>query len=463
MSKVSFAKSIPLFTQIEPEQDIEFGREDYEIRLKELQKRIQKLGLSHAIIYGDREHFSNIEYFSGYDCRFEESLFVMDADGNTSILVGNEGVSQTYPIPYKINVVLYQNFSLPGQPRGLLVNLHELLGQLGISKTSKVGLAGWKYFDDGTIDGDPNYTFDCPAYILEETRKAAGDVVSFTKELIGFPDGIRMQIRTAKEIAWIENAGNHVSNVMIRMMKDLKPGITETDLGVAGMAGMKALNVHPMINFGPEHVRIGVRSPNNRALELGEVCTVCYSCRGNLTSRVGIACYDEQSAAAELQPHMDFYKDHWYAITRWLETAKIGAGCAQLYDSVMDVIGDPYYGVALNPTHYTGTDEWTNSPMYKNSPYKIEDGAHIQVDIIASHNNPVMTSICEDCVVIAGEELRANLKKEYPETYARIMERQKATREVLGINISDDLLPMSNMNFAYNPFMLNLDRVFTLK
>ena len=87
----------------------------------------------------------------------------------------------------------------------------------------------------------------------------------------------------------------------------------------------------------------------------------------------------------------------------------------------------------------------------------------MQVDIIASKADPVRTSICEDAVVIASAKLRKELARQYPDTYARICARQKAMRETLGIQISDDVLPMSNLNGVYYPFMLNLSQVLAKK
>ena len=69
-------------------------------RLVHLRQRIIDLNLDYVVIYGDREHFANIEYFTRYDCRFEEALFVFGADGSRSIVVGNEGEALCGYIPY---------------------------------------------------------------------------------------------------------------------------------------------------------------------------------------------------------------------------------------------------------------------------------------------------------------------------------------------------------------------------
>lgn len=442
---------------------IQFTREDYQLRLDALVERMRQKGKTHVVIYGDREHFATMDYFSGYDCRFEEAVMVVDASGKVSFIVGNEGISQTYPIAYPVDVYLYQNFSLQGQPRAEQRPLPEIFRQIGLDGASSIGLVGYKYFLPQYIDTDPRYTFDVPAYILDVLCEVCDrlKVVNFTEEITGLPDGIRMQTRTAREIAWAEAAGNQSAGIVMRMLKKLKPGLSELDV-TRGVAALDPVAVHPMVNFGAQKVRIGVSSPGNGRLTLGEVCGLCYGARGSLTSRVGIAAYDAGTVSDELRPHLDFYKALWHTVADLLGTLRVGASCAELHEIGLRHIGAPEYGLSLNVTHYTGADEWVNSPVYKDSPLTINDGAHIQVDVIASNPDPVRTAICEDSVVIAGPALRAALQAEYPQVHARILARQQAIREHLGIALHDDVLPMSNMTGVYFPYMLNLNEIFTL-
>ena len=123
-----------------------FTAEDYLARLDLLTGRMREKGVSHVVIYGDREHFSNIEYFSSYDCRFEEALLIVDSEGGRWIIVGNEGMGYSHQIPYPINRMLYQHFSLQGQPRDSSPTLEKLLEQAGIRPGSRVGVVGYKYF-----------------------------------------------------------------------------------------------------------------------------------------------------------------------------------------------------------------------------------------------------------------------------------------------------------------------------
>lgn len=147
----------------------------------------------------------------------------------------------------------------------------------------------------------------------------------------------------------------------------------------------------------------------------------------------------------------------------WYEKLHVGVDGNTLHHAVHDLIGGPEYNVNLNCGHYTGMDEWTNALAYDGSTHTLPDGAYMQVDIIASNPDPVRTAICEDTAIVAGPELRAALKAEYPEVWARIQERREAMIHHLGIELHEDVLPLSNVNAAMYPFMLNLNRVFALE
>lgn len=467
MKKVALKKGDPFFMTEAPVGEITFGREDYEMRQGLLMERMKAANLDFVLVHGDREHFSNVMYLTGMDCRFEDILLCYDKSGKLSVMVGNEGISQTLLIQVPFTYYLYQNFSLQGQPRGQQKPLREILKTIGIEKSSKVGVICFRYFEEGDLSPgvDVTRSYDLPAFILEEIYGVAAkeNVTNFTRAMTGYPGGIRTCLRSTKEIAFAENAGNRAGNIVVRMIKALKEGVSENEVATAALAGLQPVTMHPIINFGPQKVAIGVTGPTERKLNLGEVCGVCYGTRGSLVSRVSIAAKGADTVAPELREHLDFYKDFWRALTNWLEHAKVGASQGMLYDCVMDLIGDPKYGIALNPTHSTSLDEWTNSASFKNSPYVIEDGAHIQVDIIASRKDPVISAICEDTVVIASEKLRAALKQDYPAVYERIVARQEKARTVLGVDLPDDVLPMCNLNTVYFPYLLDTNTIFGLE
>lgn len=458
---IELVKADEMFLKEENMPVLELDREDYEARIARLVARIREKNLTHMVIYGDREHFSNVEYFTHYDCRFEETLFVVDTAGKRSIVLGNEGMGYSSVIPVEVDRYLYQHFSLQGQPRQKLRPLQDILGDMGINAQSRLGIVGIKYFEAGAIDSDPEQTYDLPQYILDAIKKACPNIVNATRELTGVPDGLRMRLYTAKEIAWAESVGNRVAAVMQRMLKNLKVGIREYELAMLGGVGFDPTNTHPLVNFGARSVSIGMGSPTTRALELGTPGGLCYSLRGNLTSRVSVLATGLEDYGEALKPYYEsFYKVYYQAVTAWYETAKVGATGGDLHKAVMDLVGGAEYGVTLNAGHCTATEEWSNAISYEDSPIPLVDGAFVQVDIIANGSDPVRCGICEDAVVIAGAELRAALQAQYPEVYGRIQKRRQVMQDVLGINLHEDVLPLSNLNGVYYPFLLNTDVVF---
>ncbi len=77
----------------------------YRERLSRLVARARAEGDDVFVVYGDREHFPNLTYLTGYDPRFEESLLVIDlqrfGEQKPLLLVGNEGIGYANVSPIK--------------------------------------------------------------------------------------------------------------------------------------------------------------------------------------------------------------------------------------------------------------------------------------------------------------------------------------------------------------------------
>ena len=86
----------------------------------------------------------------------------------------------------------------------------------------------------------------------------------------------------------------------------------------------------------------------------------------------------------------------------------------------------------------------------------------MQVDIIP-RSKKYSTSRMEDGVVIADSHLRNKVKEEYPEVYERCMKRRSFMIDVLGINLPEEVLPLSNIPSLVPPFFLNHKKVLSLK
>ena len=140
MRKVSLTNTNPFFLEEVCIAPVELDAQDYLMRIGLLRERMRKDGIDFTVLFGDREHYANIEYFSGYDCRFEEGVLIIPIDGTPAVAVGNEGMAYSYAIPYEIKRVYYRNLSLQGQPRSAAERLSRIFMEQGITKASKVGV-----------------------------------------------------------------------------------------------------------------------------------------------------------------------------------------------------------------------------------------------------------------------------------------------------------------------------------
>src|SRR5688500_3158978 len=77
------------------EEGPERERGELEMRLGAARAAMRALGLSHLLVYGDREHSANLRYLCGFDPRFEEALLIVGGEGMERLLVGNEGLGYT--------------------------------------------------------------------------------------------------------------------------------------------------------------------------------------------------------------------------------------------------------------------------------------------------------------------------------------------------------------------------------
>ena len=63
---------------------------EFEARLEAARAAMERSRLTHLVVYGDREHFANLAYLTGFDPRFEEALLVLPSEGAPLLIVGNE-------------------------------------------------------------------------------------------------------------------------------------------------------------------------------------------------------------------------------------------------------------------------------------------------------------------------------------------------------------------------------------
>lgn len=465
MKHITLCQTPELALQEQHVPQVPMDAADYLQRLALLRGAMAQAGFDFCLLYADREHFANMEYLTGYDSRFEESLLLIPASGEPTLLVGNEGMGYCMAIPFPIQRRYYRNFSLQGQPRDAREDLETLLREAGVGPQTALGVIGVKYFLPEYIPTDPDHTYDLPHYILQTVFAVCPPerVRNATRLLTGLDEGLRLVVRSAKEIAAAEAAAVRAGRTLLRLLKGLRPGISEYALGEGAGIGFAPWCMFPLVNFSGAHVALGLRSPDEETLLAeGDACGLCYGIRGSLASRVGVAARDEAGMGALRPQLMPFYGAFFSAMAAWYQALAVGASGDSLFRAVHDIIGGPEFGVTLNAGHFIGADEWVNSPVWAGSTHTLRDGSYLQSDIIASAADPVRTAICEDSLILAGPDLRQALALEYPQVYERIQARRDMMQS-LGFDLRPEVLPLSNLNGAMFPFMLNLQTVFCLK
>ena len=429
----------------------------YGARIEALRARAEARSYDRLVVYADREHSANLSFLSGFDPRFEESLLVLGPTGDPAILVGNECYGMAGTAPVELRRHRFQDFSLPGQPRDRSRPLGEILADEGIGAGSRVGTIGWKTYASRT-------TIEIPAYIVDELRRLTGPgglVENATDLLIDAADGLRV-INEVEQLAAFEFAACQTSQGVRQLLEGLRPGMRESEaVRLLGWNG-SPLSCHLMLTAGPR-ASFGLLSPGDRRIERGDRFTVAFGIWGALNCRAGFVVED----ATELPPGIADYVDrlvgpYFEAVAEWYGALHIGQTGGTLQAIVDRHLGDPFFGIFLNPGHQLHLDEWINSPVGPGSTVELASGMALQVDIIPATGTDYFTTNIEDGVALADQSLRAAFAGRYPAAWERIQARRRFMDDVLGIRLHPDVLPFSNLPAYLPPFLLRPDRVMTV-
>jgi hypothetical protein len=434
----------------------ELGAGLYVERLERLRARMRERSYDVVVVYADREHSANLSYLTGFDPRFEEAILVVGADGEPAILVGNEcfGMAGAAPLPMRRH--LFQELSLPGQPRDRSRPLVDLLAEEGIVDGRRVGVVGWKTFaDPGAIE--------VPAYLVDALHALArsGVVENAGSILIDAGDGLRV-LNEPEQLAAFEAAACHTSSGVRRLLEGLRPGMTEREaVRLLGWNGMP-LSCHLMLTAG-DRATLGLLSPGDRPIERGDRFTVAYGVWGALNCRAGFVVDDARELPAGIRDYVDrLVAPYFAAIVGWYGALHVGQTGGVLQGIIDRHLGDPFFGVVLNPGHQLHLDEWVNSPIAPGSEIPLRSGMAFQVDVIPATGTPYFTTNIEDGIALADEALREQLAGRFPEMWARVGARRAFMADALGIELHPDVVPLSNIPAWLPPFLLATDRAMTV-
>lgn len=453
--------SLPEFG--EPTVEPVIPPETYASRRAEALARARARGLDALVVYGDREHSANVAFLTGYDPRFEETLLILRDGTQPALLVGNEGWGYAELMAPDVERVLFQSFSLLAQPRGQSAPLSRILEERGIGPGSRVGVVGWKYFGEG--DGGLDETsLEVPSYIADMLRRQVGEagrVINATDIFMAAEDGLRA-INDVDQLAAFEYAATFTSQGLRNVLFGLRPGMREIDaMRLMAFNGLP-LSAHPMLSSG-RRAFYGLPSPSTKVIERGDPFTMAYSAWGSLTARAGFVAESEADLPEGSRDYVEkLVAPYFSAAVAWYEAIGIGVTGGEIYDAVHRRIGDPFFGVTLNPGHQIHLDEWMNSPIGEGSTLPLRSGMALQIDIIPATNSPWFTTNVEDGIALADDDLRRAFASRYPEAWSRIERRRAFMTEALGIRLRPEVLPFSNIPAYLPPFLLSPRRAMAV-
>ncbi|HEY5890672.1 MAG TPA: hypothetical protein VIW94_08240 [Acidimicrobiia bacterium] len=428
----------------------------YADRMRRFRERAFENGYDVLVVYADREHSANLSYLTGFDPRFEEALLIIGANQVPSLLVGNECVGIARAAPLEMDVILFQEFSLPGQPRDRSQPLSMILDDQGFHDGTRVGLIGWKTFPDPHL-------LDLPSYITDSIREACGreNVENATGILIDSGNGLRV-INELEQLASFEYASCQTSNGVRNLLFGLEPGTTEQEAVRLLEWNGAPLSCHLMLTAG-DRARYGLLSPSDRAIEIGDPMTVAFGIWGALNCRAGFVVDDSSRLPGEINDYVDkLVAPYFETVAEWYRAVHIGQAGGVLHEIVDRRLGDPFFGIFLNPGHQLHLDEWVNSPVGPGSVVELQSAMALQVDIIPATGTPYFTTNIEDGIALADDALRSTFALRYPDAWSRIQRRRDFMRDSLGIELHPEVLPLSNIPAFLTPFLLSPHKAMTL-
>lgn len=426
-----------------------------------IQERCRKIlqgmalqNLDSLVVYADKEHGGNFEYLTGFIPRFEEALLVLNKNGEAVLVLGNENLKLAQHCRISARPVHAPWFSLPNQPMETALSLSEVLQSAGLTEKQRVGVAGWKLFT--STHENTTSLFDIPTFIFQALQAAltpACELLNATHLFISPRDGARI-INNANELAHYEYGANLASSAALTALNAIELGKTEKSIAALLAAEGQANNVVTIAATGERFDNANLY-PSDKQIQVGDKFSLTVSYKGGLTSRAAYVVNEAEELHADVRDYLDVVAIPYYrAVVSWLENMRVGVKGHEVYELIERVLPKAGYHWHLNPGHLVADEEWLCSPIYPASDIPLASGMLLQIDIIPSRKGYAGASI-EDTIALADESLRLQIAALYPELWQRISARREYIRDVLNIQLHDDVLPLSNTVGYLRPYLLN--------
>jgi hypothetical protein len=260
----------------------------------------------------------------------------------------------------------------------------------------------------------------------------------------------------------MEWAACQTSSGVLRLLRGLREGLTEREaVALLGWNGWP-LSCHLMLTAGPR-ATLGLLSPGDRPMERGDRFTTAFGIWGALNCRAGFLVEDARELGGEIGDYVEkLVAPYFGAIVEWYEALHVGQTGGALHEIIDGRLGDPFFGIFLNPGHQIHLDEWVNSPIARGSTIELRSGMAFQVDVIPATGTEYFTTNIEDGIALADASLRGAFAAAFPDAWSRIQARRAFMRDHLGIRLHEDVLPFSNIPAWLPPLLFGLDRAMTV-
>jgi Xaa-Pro aminopeptidase len=266
-------------------------------------------------------------------------------------------------------------------------------------------------------------------------------------------NGLRA-INDVDQLASFEFSASHGSQALRRLLFGIRPGMSEFEaFQLLAPIGLP-LGYHPVVLSG-ERTALGLASPSSRVLRQGDPVFAALGYCGANNARAGFLTDSAATLPTAIADYVDkLVVPYFRAVAQWYEHIGIGVSGGELFDIIHRHLGDPFFGVTLNPGHLIHLDEWLSSPIERGSTQRLRSGMAIQVDVIPATGTAYHTTNIEDGIALADAALRQQFAQKYPDAWGRIQRRRAFMRDVLGIRLKEEVLPFSNIPAYLPPFWL---------
>lgn len=425
----------------------------FEERKDKVLNIMKKYSFSSLIVYADKEHGSNFEYLTGFIPRFEEALQILNQDGTSFLILGNENANKVEFARIKSRGIKCPLFSLPNQPNNLSKNLTDYLNLASIDDSKKIGLVDWKLLS--TEFTDFHSKFAVPTFIVDSIKEIIGTkpIYNATSLYIHPQEGVRTT-NNAEEILHYEYGASLASDAVLEGIENLVECKTELEIGNFLNKDGQYPSVVTISSFGDRFLGANLY-PMKKELQTGDKVALTVGYKGGLTSRSGYAVFDRNTLEDTAPGYFkEVVEPYFVAYKEWLNSLKIGVSGAEFYEKFEMIYPKKKFGWSLCPGHLVADEEWLSSPFYEDSTDLIKSGNIFQIDFIPSQTGFNGIS-AESTVAVASTKLQEEIQKNHPSLWNRIVHRRHYIKESLGLELSSELLPLCSTLAHYTPFMLN--------